>query len=80
MLESNTIDARYLTSLVILVESIFDEQSIKNNPTVSKEMKEIQVLVVNQINKNFNQASLIDLAYAFKSASKGKDKLFMHKF
>ena len=78
ILQTRVIEPKILTTLFMFIEGIFEEE--QENYELMIEKSEFSVLAVNQVSKNFNEASLLDLAFAFSIASEGKDQIFMHKF
>lgn len=72
------VQPQILTTLFFFIQQIFriDDMS----PELEREQKEISILAVNQVAKNFNQASILDLAFAYEIASKGQDQIFKHRF
>lgn len=79
-LETQQLEAEYLTSLFLFIRHIFDEEIVAGDEGLARELREIEILAVNQVNKNFDKAKLIDLAFAFKIAAEGKDQVFKYKF
>jgi hypothetical protein len=59
---------------------VFPEELVQKDILIAREATEFKILIVNQINKNFNTATLSELAFAYAVAAEGKDKIFKHKF
>lgn len=77
-LENNTADPKILTTLFFFNQEIF--KNAGENEAMLREEREMNILVVNQVAKNFNQATVLDLGYAFEIAMEGRDQIFKHKF
>lgn len=79
-LQNDVIDPEYLTTLFFFIENVFPQHLIEKDERLAREKKEISILTVNQVNMNFDNARIIDLAFAAMVASQGKDQVFKHKF
>lgn len=79
-LKNEIVDPSLFSALFVIRENVFNQQVVGDNPQYGQERKELGVLLVNQVCKSFESASLLALAQAFEISQQGQDEIFKYKF